>query len=113
MAKSAASSFPSVGTRHVWLALLGVVAVAERRSCKAVNALAGDAARTGTRLRQLATDTGYVLRGAAMTVQERVEPVVQRVAADVDARMNALRRDVGIALKQPRKSGTGRRRRTA
>lgn len=113
MAKTATSSFPSVGTRHVWLALLGVVAVAERQSCKAVNAMAGDAVRTGTRLRQLATDTGYVLRGAAMTVQERVEPSVQRMAADVDARMNAWRREFGVALKQPRRTGTRPRRNAA
>lgn len=94
MAKTARPSFSSssLGARHVWLALLGVVAVAERRSCKAVGAVVDDAAQAGKQLRQLATDTGYVLRGAAMTVQERIDPALQQLGKDMNARLASLRR---------------------
>ncbi len=105
MAKTARSSFPaSVGARHVWLALLGVVAVAERRSCRAVGAAVDDAAQAGKQVLQLATDTGYVLRGAAMTVQERIDPALQQLGRNVNAQLAALRRG-------SRASGTSTRRR--
>lgn len=105
MAKTARSSFPaSVGARHVWLALLGVVAVAERRACNAVGAVVDDAAQTGKQVLRLATDTGYVLRGAAMTVQERIDPALQQLGRSVNAQLASLRGGSAV-------SGTSARRR--
>lgn len=66
--------------RHLWLAGLGLVAVARREAPLVASRLAAEASVAGNRAMQFACDVRDVARGAALTLGEALEARVQGAA---------------------------------
>lgn len=117
--------------RHVWLAALGLAAVARRRVRSTLDEAGGDAARWQRDAERFAIDAAAVARGAAITLQEvvgqRIEPRVAGMKSAAEARLGRLlaafqgrptrRKPVRKARKPPVKQaarrGTGARHKAA
>ena len=91
--------------RHLWLAVIGAVAMARREAINAAGVAFDEAGKLRGQLLQLAGDVRDVARGAAMTVQEalqdKVEPQVGRLkasnfSAEVEARLAPVLAKFGV-----------------
>lgn len=87
-------SGPQTTPRHVWLAALGLAAVARREAATAASIAREELPRLGGQALRLAGDARDVARGIALTVQERVGPELGRVGDALQARIDALYRSV-------------------
>lgn len=95
---------PETTPRHVWLAGLGLVAVARREASAAIDRFVSEAADARDRGLRLACDARDIARGAAITVGEKFEARFGRPGTG--------RRPVRKAAGTPR-GATARGRRTA
>lgn len=106
MATRQRSSRRSITPRHVWLAALGAVSVAQKEASTAIAIARDEGQRLRRSAERAAVDTRDILRGVAMTAQERIEPTVLRFSADVEARLAPVLRKFGVAApvaRAPRK----------
>lgn len=93
--------------RHLWLAVLGLAAVARREAPHAVSAAMAEAARLRQGAVRAASDTRDLARGIAITLQE---VVAARFASGPAARRPAARKAPRESVRSPgRRSAAGRR----
>lgn len=109
--KKSRAKRPEPTLRHVWLAGLGLVAVARREAATAAN----DAAARVFALRQqagkLVSDTQANVLGGIASVREQGEARVGQFSADVEARLAPVLSKLG--LKPARKPAKPRARKAA
>ncbi len=91
--------------RHLWLASLGLAAVARRQALGA----AGRAGSLRARLRGAVLDAGSNVRGGIENVREQVEPKVVKFSAEVEARLAPVLDKLGLKAGQRRKARKGRK----
>ena len=99
-----------IAPRHLWLAGLGLAAVARREAGNAACTALTAANDLRTRATTLAADTGAVVRGSLLTLREKIEPALGELGEAVEARFSPL--FVGIGIVRPtakRAPRTGRR----
>lgn len=98
--------------RHVWLAVLGAVAVARRETLAGAEAAIDAAARLRSDACSFAVDARDVARGAAMTIGEQFEPALARASGEFEARIAPVLGRFGFAApsrtatRKPRKTTT-------
>lgn len=98
MAVKRSTRHTSITPRHMWLAALGVISLAQREMETAVSIARDETQRLRENATQAAVDARDILRGAAMTAQERIEPGVLRFSADVEARLAPVLRKFGVPV---------------
>lgn len=81
---------PRITTRHLWLASLGAIAVTRDSIRDGSDRALSGARDLGARAATLAADTGLVLRGGAMTLQEQIDPVASAFRRDARAAVFTL-----------------------
>ncbi len=105
--KTSSASAP-LAPRHLWLAGLGLAAVARREARDAACAALTTAGTLGERAATLAGDAAAVARGGALTLREKIEPALGELGAAVEARFAPLLGRIGMArpaaVRAPRKS---------
>lgn len=98
--KASPRSSKETTPRHVWLAVLGVAAVARREARTAAGIAFDEALRLRGEAARIAVDARDIARGAVMTLQEafeaKVEPQVGRFSADVEARLAPVLDKLGL-----------------
>ena len=94
--------------RHLWLAGLGLAAVARREAGNAACAALASANAWRGRASSFAGDASSVVRGGALTLREKIEPVLGGLGDAIEARFSPLFIGIGIvgpgAARAPRKS---------
>ena len=102
---------PQTTPRHVWLAVLGAVAVARRETLAGAEAAIGAVTRLRSDACNFATDARDVARGAAMTLGEQIEPALARATGEFEARIAPVLGRFGFA--QPVRAGARKPRKQA
>ena len=82
--------------RHAWLAALGAFAVARREALTAAEIAIEETSSLRTRLLTLAGDASLIARGGAITLREKIEPVVARFTADLEAKIAPVLDKLGV-----------------
>ena len=99
--------------RHVWLASLGASAMGSARAIDTAGRLALAADTAAARAGVVARDTGFVLRGAALTLRERLSPVRDGIEAQltsgVFSALSALELPSPLAPRTKPRARRGRR----
>lgn len=95
--------------RHLWLAALGAVAVARRETLAGAEAAFDAAVRLRDEAGSFARDARDVARGAAMTMGEKVEPVLSRIGNEIETRVAPLLGRFGIQRPARRAARTSRK----
>ena len=90
-----------ISLRHVWLASLGAVVVARREARSNIESAIGEAGKLRGRAIRFAADAGAVARGGLLTVREQVEPNVERLGAEIKARLAPVLDKLGLAKSTP------------
>ena len=86
-----------IAPRQLWLAGLGLAAVARREAGNAACAALASANAWRDRAAAFAGDARDVARGGALTLREQIEPALGGLAATVEARIAPLLDRAGIA----------------
>lgn len=94
--------------RHLWLAGLGVIAVARRETSNAANDAAARIAALTTQAGKLASDAQANVRGGIASVREQGEAKASRFSADVEARLAPVLVKLGLKPKA-KKTTRGRK----
>ena len=94
--------------RHLWLAGLGVVAVARRETLNAANDAAARFGSFTTQAGKLASDAKANVRGSISSVREQGEAKASRFSADVEARLAPVLVKLGLKPKA-KKATRGRK----
>lgn len=94
--------------RHLWLAGLGVIAVARRETANAANDAAARFAALTTQAGKLASDAQANVRGGIASVREQGEAKASRFSADVEARLAPVLVKLGLKAKA-KKTTRGRK----
>jgi hypothetical protein len=97
--KSSSSAPKQTSLRHVWLASLGAVAVTRREAFGAAARAVDGIDRLQRRASDVAGDVRDIGRGGLITLRERARPLVARIGADVEARLQPLLGRFGAAAK--------------
>ncbi|MEI2430303.1 hypothetical protein RDV84_17470 [Lysobacter yananisis] len=107
-AKPAAS--PTTTLRHLWLAGLGLAAVARREALAGAGRAAGQVEALQRRVREAASDArGNVVDGIE-NVRGQVEPKVVQFSAEVEARLAPVLDKLGLkGQRKPRAQRKGRK----
>jgi hypothetical protein len=95
--------------RHAWLAALGAFAVARREAVTAADIAIEETTSLRKRILALAGDASLIARGGAITLREKIEPVVARFSADLEARIAPVLDKLGVPpnfARTPRKPRT-------
>ena len=95
--------------RHAWLAALGAFAVARREAVTAADIALEETTSLRKRILALAGDASLIARGGAMTLREKIDPVVARFSADLEARIAPVLDKLGVPsnpARAPRKART-------
>ena len=79
-----------IAPRHLWLAGLGLAAVARREAGNAACTALTAANDLRTRATTLAADTGAVVRGSLLTLRQKIEPALGELGEAVEARFSPL-----------------------
>ena len=85
--------------RHLWLAGLGVIAVARRETLNAANDAASKFGSLTTQAGKLASDAQANVRGGIASVREQGEATASRFSADVEARLAPVLVKLGLKPK--------------
>lgn len=85
--------------RHLWLAGLGVFAVARRETLNAANDAASKFGSLTTQAGKLASDAQANVRGSIASVREQGEAKGSRFSADVEARLAPVLVKLGLKPK--------------
>ncbi len=85
--------------RHLWLAGLGVFAVARRETLNAANDAAARFGSLTTQAGKLASDAQANVRGGIASVREQGEAKASRFSADVEARLAPVLVKLGLKPK--------------
>ncbi len=83
--------------RQLWLAGLGLAAVARREAGDAACSALAAANAWRDRAAVFAGDARDVVRGGALTLREKIEPALEGLAATVEARIAPLLDRAGLA----------------
>ena len=94
--------------RHLWLAGLGLVAVARRETLNAANDAAAKVESFKKQAGKLASDTEANVRGGIASVREQGEAKASQFSADVEARLAPVLVKLGLKPKA-RKVARGRK----
>ena len=94
--------------RHLWLAGLGVIAVARRETSNAANDAAAGFAALTMQAGKLASDAQANVRGGIASVREQGEAKASRFSADVEARLAPVLVKLGLKPKA-KKTTRGRK----
>ena len=94
--KTTAASEP-IAPRQLWLAGLGLVAVARREAGNAACTALASANAWRDRATIFAGDARDVVRGSALVLREKIEPALDGLAATVEARVAPLLDRAGVA----------------
>ena len=86
-----------IAPRQLWLAGLGLAAVARREAGNAACAALASANAWRDRAATFAGDARDVVRGGALSLREKIEPALDDLAASVEARIAPLLDRAGIA----------------
>lgn len=84
--------------RHLWLAGLGLAAVARREARDAASTALATATTLRERAASVAGDATDIARGAALTLREKIEPALGGLGEAVEARFAPLLTGISIAL---------------
>ena len=93
--------------RHAWLAALGAFAVARREAVTAADIAMEETTSLRKRILALAGDASLIARGGAITLREKIEPVVARFSAEFEARIAPVLDKLGVPpnlARTPRKA---------
>ncbi|MBC7989286.1 MAG: hypothetical protein H7Y19_06860 [Luteimonas sp.] len=93
--------------RHAWLAALGAFAVARREAVTAADIAMEETTSLRKRILAVAGDAGLIARGGAITLREKIEPVVARFSAEFEARIAPVLDKLGVPpnlVRTPRKA---------
>lgn len=107
--KKARAKTPEPTLRHVWLAGLGLVAVARREAVTAANDAAARIVSLREQAEKLASETQANVRDGIASVREQGEARVGQFSADVEARLAPVLVKLGlkpagkVAKPRPRK----------
>ena len=103
MATRKTTSAPEpITPRHLWLAGLGLAAVARREARNAACTALASADALRDRAAAFAVDAGNVARGGALALREKIEPALGELGEAVEARFSPLFVGLGIV-----RTGTG------
>lgn len=94
--KKTAHANPETTLRHVWLAALGAVSVARREARIAADIALDETVVLRQRIMQATSDTRDIARGIFLTVQEQVEPKIEKFSAEVESRLAPLIEKLGL-----------------
>lgn len=106
--KTTKSKAQETTLRHLWLAGLGVVAVARRETSNAANDAAARVASLRTQAGKLAQEAQANVRGGIASVREHGEAKATRFSADVEARLAPVLVKLGLKPKA-KKAARGRK----
>lgn len=105
--KTSSASEP-LAPRHLWLAGLGLAAVARREARDAACAALTTAGTLRERAGTLAGDAAAIARGGALTLREKIGPALGEFGAAIEARFAPLLDRIGVArpaaVRAPRKA---------
>lgn len=111
--RTARSSGKQTTLRHVWLASLGASAVGRARVIDAIGGLVAGSDAMVAKAAIVSRDAGFVLRGAALTLRERLLPVRDgieaRLASGVFSALSALELPSPVTARTGRGAQRGRR----
>ena len=86
-----------IAPRQLWLAGVGLAAVARREAGNAACAALASANAWRDRVATFAGDARDVVRGGALSLREKIEPALDGLAASVEARVAPLLDRTGMA----------------
>ncbi|MEL1264278.1 hypothetical protein [Pseudoxanthomonas putridarboris] len=109
--KKSRAKTPEPTLRHVWLAGLGLAAVARREAITAANDAAARVVALRRQAGKLASDTQANVLGGIASVREQGEARVGQFSAEVEARLAPVLSKLG--LKPARKTAKPRARKVA
>jgi hypothetical protein len=98
--------------RHAWLAALGAFAVARREALTAAEIALEETTGLRKRILAIGGDARLIVRGGAITLREKIEPVVARFSADLEARIAPVLDQLGLpraVARAPRKARTAKK----
>lgn len=90
------SATPTTTLRHLWLAGLGLAAIARREALAGAGRAAGQVEALQRRVRDLASDARGNVVGGIENVRGQVEPKVVRFSAEVEARLAPVLDKLGL-----------------
>jgi len=98
MAASKKSNRPSseLTPRYAWLAALGAFAVARREAFIAADIVVEETVRLRRQLGAFGEDASAIARGGAITLREKIEPVLAQLSAGVEARLGPVLDRLGL-----------------
>ena len=108
--KKTASKAQETTLRHLWLAGLGLVAVARREASTAANDAASRVESLKKQAGKLASDTPANVRGGIASVREQGEATAGKFSAEVEARLAPVLAKLGL---KPQAKATARKRKPA
>ncbi len=91
-------ALPRTTPRHLWLAALGVAAVARREAATAAAIAREELPRLRDDALRFAGDARDVARGIALTAQERLGSGVERIAGEAQVRLSPVLARIGLRL---------------
>ena len=99
VAKKTAVKMPEASLRHLWLAGLGVVAIARRETVNAANDAVARIDALKRQAAKLAGDAQDNVRGGIASVREQGEARVGQFSAEVEARLAPVLAKLGLKPK--------------
>ncbi len=103
-AKKTPAKTPETSLRHLWLAGLGVVAVARRETRNAANDAVARVGALKQRAARLAGEAQDNVRGGIASVREQGEARVGQFSAEVEARLAPVLAKLGLKPKPATRS---------
>ncbi len=109
VAKKQSRNVKETTLRHVWLAALGAAVVARREVRTAGEIAVEETGKLRARAVRFAADAAAVARGGVLTVAERIEPRLQDMGGEIEARLAPVLQKFGLAAETRRPVRKARR----